>query len=82
MRGPIDLIFLDARLRVVRVVDQVRPGRVIWRIPGAHSVLELPASVIRSSETQIGDQVEFVQDLRALRDKRVTAERMDGKHAP
>ncbi|HEX2088113.1 MAG TPA: DUF192 domain-containing protein [Solirubrobacteraceae bacterium] len=42
MRFPIDVVFLDAELRVVRVVRGLRP----WRLAGARrarAVLELPA---------------------------------------
>jgi uncharacterized protein len=42
MRFPIDVVFLDAELRVVRVVRGLRP----WRVAGARrarAVLELPA---------------------------------------
>jgi uncharacterized membrane protein (UPF0127 family) len=42
MRRPIDVVFLDGDLRVVKVVERLRP----WRIAGARgavAVLELPA---------------------------------------
>lgn len=42
MRRPIDVVFLDADLRVVKVVAHLRP----WRTAGARgaiAVLELPA---------------------------------------
>ncbi len=59
LRYPIDLIFLDQQGRVVRVCERVSPGRVIWPIPRAHSALELPAGVIASSETTVGDYIEL-----------------------
>jgi uncharacterized membrane protein (UPF0127 family) len=62
MRYPIDVVFLDAERRVVRVVRGVRPGRVVWPVPGAHSALELPAGVVHSSETRVGDVIEFVSE--------------------
>jgi uncharacterized membrane protein (UPF0127 family) len=46
MREPIDLVFLDGALRVVKVVERLRP----WRLAGARSavaVLELPAGGAR-----------------------------------
>ena len=42
MRFPIDVVFLDKGLRVVRISDQLRPWRAASR-RGAHAVLELPA---------------------------------------
>ena len=81
LHTPIDLVFLDIRLRVVRLCERVRPGRVVWRVAGAHSTLEVPAGVIRSSETQVGDQVEIVDDLSPL-DGEPAAVKMDGRGAP
>jgi uncharacterized membrane protein (UPF0127 family) len=62
MRDPIDAVFLDANGRAVRLVENIAPGRVIWPVPGARSTLELSAGVIRSSETAIGDEIEFVTE--------------------
>jgi hypothetical protein len=61
----IDLIFLDKEGKVVRTIPQVGPGRVIWPVRGAHSVLEVPAGVASSSETQPGDRFLFVNDAEA-----------------
>ena len=63
MRCSIDVIFLDASGHVVRVLQDVRPGRFIWRVARAHSTLEVPAGVVRSSETQVGDKVKFIESL-------------------
>ncbi len=41
MRRPIDVVFLDAELRVVRVVRGLRPWRLAAAV-GARAVLELP----------------------------------------
>ena len=61
MRFPIDLVFMDAGGRVVRVCENVQPGRVVWRVPEADSVLEVPAGVVQSSETQVGDTIGFFE---------------------
>jgi uncharacterized membrane protein (UPF0127 family) len=42
MRFPIDAVFLDQGLRVLRISDELRPWRAASR-RGAHAVLELPA---------------------------------------
>jgi len=56
MRFALDLIYLDRRLRVKKVRQNVPP----WRISAcltAHSVLELPCGTIRGSQTEVGDLV-------------------------
>lgn len=58
MRFPIDLVYLDRRNRVRKVRSAVGP----WRMSAclsAHSILELPAGVVLSSQTQKGDMIEF-----------------------
>ncbi len=63
MRRTIDVVFLDLARRVVRVYEHLRAGRVVWWVRGAHSALEVPAGVVASSETRVGDVVEFVESL-------------------
>jgi hypothetical protein len=60
MKFPIDLIYLDRKLRV----KKIRHGVRAWRISGclsAHSVLELPVGTIRDSRTECGDSLEIVE---------------------
>ena len=61
MKHVIDVIFLDRGNRVVRIYENLRPGRFTWWIWKAHSTLEVPVGVVRSSETQIGDLLEFTE---------------------
>ena len=63
LRFAIDVVFLDGHSRVVKVAENVPPGRFVWCLGRAHSALEVPAGVIRSSETQVGDRVEFVTEV-------------------
>src|SRR5580704_16953762 len=58
MRFPIDLVYLDRKLRVRKVSNGVPPWRLSFCL-SAHSILELPAGVIRSTLTQAGDTLEF-----------------------
>ena len=54
MRFPIDLVFIDADGRAVRVVSRVRP----WRMAAsfrARSVIELPAGTAAAADIQVGD---------------------------
>lgn len=58
MKFTIDVVFLDKKLRVVKVRPSLKP----WRIAGslrAHSVLELPEGTIAATGTRPGDQLEF-----------------------
>jgi hypothetical protein len=58
MQFPIDLVYLDRKNRIKKVRDSVPP----WRLSvclSAHSILELPAGTIRSTQTEPGDTLEF-----------------------
>lgn len=59
MHFPIDLVYLDRKHRVKKVRSAVAP----WRLSmcfSAHSILELPAGVVRRTGTRRGDEIEFV----------------------
>jgi hypothetical protein len=56
MKFPIDLVYLDKRLRVRKVRHAVPP----WRLSAcltAHSVLELPAGSAAETGTAVGDEL-------------------------
>jgi uncharacterized membrane protein (UPF0127 family) len=58
MRFSIDLIYLDRKNRIRKLVSAVPPWRLsacLW----AHSVLELPTGTIRETQTQAGDSLDF-----------------------
>jgi len=58
MKFPIDVVFVNKKKKVVKV----RPEMPKWRFAGAlraHSVVELPAGACASTETAVGDQLEF-----------------------
>lgn len=60
MRFSIDAVFLDRRHRVVRVVADLRPWRmvpIVWR---ATSVVELPAGCASTVGIRPGDQLRFL----------------------
>ena len=60
MKFPIDVVFLDSKLRVKRIYHSMRPGRLttfVWR---AKSVLELPSGSVATSGTTVGDQLQFI----------------------
>ena len=55
MRFALDLIFLDRRLQVVRVVRNVPAQRVVRGGRGAHSVLEIAAGWLSAERLKPGD---------------------------
>ncbi len=62
MRFPIDVVFLDEALRVVRLVVPLRPGRLSPFVLRSRAVLELPAGVVEETGTEAGDRL----DIRTL----------------
>jgi hypothetical protein len=60
MRYPIDLVFLDRSGRVTRIVDAMRPWRMVLSGGGGSDCLELPAGAAAASRTEVGDLLELV----------------------
>ncbi len=61
MRFPIDLVYIDRKNRIKKLVSAVPP----WRLSAclmAHSVLELPAGMISETRTESGDILEFSEE--------------------
>ena len=58
MRFPIDVVGLDAHLRIVKLWLQVAPWRVSSISLKTRSVLELPAGQIRARALQLGHHLE------------------------
>ncbi len=58
MKFPIDVLFLDKELRVVRVLEDLRPWRLSPWVLRARSVLELAGGSLKGS-VSVGDQLEF-----------------------
>ena len=57
MKFAIDLVFLNRKKRVTKVVHRLKP----WRLAGslrASSVVELPAGAAEESGTEAGDEIE------------------------
>lgn len=58
MRFPIDLVYLDRKNGIRKLVSALPP----WRMSAcllAHSILELPSGTIRETKTQRGDTLDF-----------------------
>ena len=58
MRFPIDVLFLDKELRVIRTVPALPPFRTCV-VKQAVYVLELPVGSIQRSQTTAGDQIQM-----------------------
>lgn len=55
MRFPIDAVFVDRELKIVRVRPDLRPWRVVPLVFGAHGVIELPAGAARRLRLERGE---------------------------
>ena len=64
MRFVFDAIFLDKNLRVVHLMQEMKPWRISKLVFSAHSVLELPAGLIAQTATELGDQFEMRKEAR------------------
>jgi uncharacterized membrane protein (UPF0127 family) len=60
MQFPIDLVYLDRKLRIKKIRGNVRPWRISTCL-AAHSVIELPAGTIRDTRTECGDTLEILE---------------------
>jgi uncharacterized protein len=58
MRFPIDALFLDRNLRVLDIVEQLRPWRMASKYR-ARAVLELPAGEVARRRVEVGDRLEL-----------------------
>ena len=59
MRFPIDVAFLDRKLRVKRVYHALAPFRLTSLVWGARSVLELAPGSLASTGTAVGDELQI-----------------------
>ena len=57
MRFAIDVIFVDADMRIVRIHHNVQPWRMARGGRGSHSVLELAPGTAAAHTLQVGDQL-------------------------
>lgn len=59
MRFPIDAVFVDRQLQVVRVAEHLRPWRMARGGRGAHSVIELPPGAVAAGSIAVGDGLQI-----------------------
>jgi uncharacterized membrane protein (UPF0127 family) len=60
MRYPIDAVFIAADGRVTKVVENLKPWRVVWWARGARDCLELPTGAAATAGIQVGDRLRQV----------------------
>jgi hypothetical protein len=65
MRFPIDIIYTDKQGKVVKTAIAVRPFKLVAAPLRCYYALELPAGAIAASNTQVGDQLEFADEVEA-----------------
>jgi uncharacterized membrane protein (UPF0127 family) len=58
MRMPLDVVYLDARFRVLDVQDGLKPWRLGKYVKGAKAVLELPAGALKRCGVSPGAMLE------------------------
>ena len=59
MRFPIDAVYLDREKIVIHIEQDLQPWRLSAIRASAFSVLEVPAGMIRKSQTTVGDQIDI-----------------------
>lgn len=59
LKVSIDLIVLDNQFKVVKLGQEIKPGKLFFWNPKYCLVLELPEGIINSSGTKIGDLLEI-----------------------
>ncbi len=59
MRFPIDVLFVDSNMHVLKSIQNMAPNRlspIVWRSTVA---IELPSGKIQQTNTQEGDKIEL-----------------------
>jgi hypothetical protein len=59
MRMPIDCLFLNRDLQVIKIVKDMKPFRLSGHVFEAQMAVELPAGIADKSITELGDTLEI-----------------------
>lgn len=57
MKYPIDVVFVDRKTRIKKLVSGLKPYRVCRSVKGAYSVIELPEGTIDKADLKRGDRL-------------------------
>lgn len=63
MRFAIDVIFLNQEFVVVKTISGVKPGRLIWPIWRASSVIELNEGFLEQHPVRVGEELHVDHSL-------------------
>jgi uncharacterized protein len=63
MNYPIDAVFLSETNEVVHIESELAPNRWGKQIREARKVLEIKAGLVKTLEIQIGDRIEFMEEM-------------------
>ncbi|MFC1850486.1 DUF192 domain-containing protein [candidate division CSSED10-310 bacterium] len=72
MKFPLDIIFVDKSMNVVKVVEDLKPEPrwKLWKMIfggwKAHACLELPVGTIQETQTEVGDIIHFYENIEKL----------------
>jgi uncharacterized membrane protein (UPF0127 family) len=59
MRFPIDVLFLDRDMQVIKVIHDLAPNRLSPLVLSSIMAIELPAGKVHQTNTQTGDKIEL-----------------------
>ncbi len=57
MKYAIDCIFLDSEMKIVSLIPQVTPGKMVWPQPRALSVVEMAAGQLEKLNLKVGEEL-------------------------
>lgn len=65
VRFPLDILILDSEMTVKKIKENLQKNSFFFWNPKFDLVLELPAGVVKKSQTALGDKIEFKESRRA-----------------
>lgn len=65
MNFPIDILFVDQEMVVLKVLENMKPFRFSPLIPRSHLVVELPAGRLAATGAGAGDHLQFIVEEEA-----------------
>ncbi len=60
MSFPIDVVYIDKDLQVIKIDQNMPPFRLGRYVARAASILELPVGIIQETDTTVGDHLNFL----------------------
>lgn len=63
MKFAIDLVFVNREMVVVKTIGDVPPGRMVWPVWSASSVIEFRAGFLEQNPIRVGEQLHVDHSL-------------------